>query len=317
MERDQFIRLLTALLIIMLVPFSPLLLIFIILSKIWECIICKPTKSIANEVAVVTGAAGGLGRAIALELAKRGCHIAVVDVNIEGAEETVRQIHEISKVKAKAYRVNVTSFAEITDLKTNVEQDLGSVTILINNAGILLHSKPLDPAPEDVQRMIDVNLTSHFWTKFAFLPTMKKLRKGNIVTISSVGGILPLAFNTAYTASKFGSTGHMKALRMELALEKQHNIHVTTVMPSFLDTNDEISQMVHAIKANRVYPLIKGKSAANRIVRGMLAEEREIKLPYFVDTLHRILNLLPIKWQEGLILITTSKLFLKFKKNFV
>ncbi|XP_062127063.1 17-beta-hydroxysteroid dehydrogenase 13-like [Drosophila sulfurigaster albostrigata] len=104
-----------------------------------------------------------------LELAKRGCHIAVVDVNIEGAEDTVRQIHEISKVKAKAYKVNVTSFAEITDIKTNVEQDLGSVTILINSAGNLLHSKPLDPAPEDVQRMIDVNLTSYFWVTFLFV----------------------------------------------------------------------------------------------------------------------------------------------------
>ncbi|XP_060647102.1 hydroxysteroid 11-beta-dehydrogenase 1-like protein [Drosophila nasuta] len=109
-------------------------------------------------------------------------------------------------------------------------------------------------------------------------------------SINDMGGILPLPFNTAYTASKFGATGHMKALRMELALEKQHNIHVTTVMPSFLDTNDEISQMVHAIKADRVYPLIKWKSAANRIVRGMLAGEREIKLPYFVDTFHRILK---------------------------
>ncbi|XP_051862836.1 uncharacterized protein LOC127565934 [Drosophila albomicans] len=108
----------------------------------------------------------------------------------------------------------------------------------------------------------------------------------------------------------------MKALRMELTLEKQHNNHVTTVMSSFLDTNDEISQMDNAIKTNRVYPLIKGKEAANRIVRGMLAGEREIKLPYFVDTLLRILNLLPIKWQEGLLLITTSKIFLKFKKDF-
>ncbi|XP_051862831.1 short-chain dehydrogenase/reductase family 16C member 6-like [Drosophila albomicans] len=231
---------------------------------------------------------------------------------MEGAEETVRKIHEISKVKAKAYKVNVTSFAEVSDLEANVVRDLGSVTILINNAGVILLRNPLDPAPDDVQRMINVNLTSHFWTKAAFLPTMKRLRKGHIVTISSAMSLFPLAYNTAYTASKCGATGHMKTLRLELALEKQNDIHVTTVLPSFLDTNDEVSKLGYAIKVNRVYPLIKGKSAARRIVRGMLAGEREIKLPYIVDILYRIWNLLPLNWQERLFLLVTSKIFRSF-----
>ncbi|KAH8312631.1 hypothetical protein KR044_011823, partial [Drosophila immigrans] len=268
---------------------TPLLLLAAILYKICECFICKSTKNIVGEVAVVmTGAAHGLGRAIALELAKIGCHIAVVDTDIAGSLETVKIINEISSVKAKAYKANVTSFAEITDLGENVQRDLGSVTILINNAGVILLRKPLDPAPEDVQRMIDINLTSHFWTKAVFLPNMKRLRKGHIVTISSAGSLFPMAYNTAYSASKFGATGHMKALRLELILEKQHDIHVTTVMPSFLDTNDDVNVVANAIKINRLYSPIKGKTAARRIVKGMLAGEREIALPYIADILHRI-----------------------------
>ncbi|XP_060647397.1 estradiol 17-beta-dehydrogenase 11-like [Drosophila nasuta] len=312
--QNQLIKLLATLLVIGFALSTPVLLLAVMLSKIGECFKYKSPKSIIGEVAVVTGAAHGLGRAIALELAELGCHIAVVDIDIKGAEETVEKIHQISRVKAKAYKVNVTSFTQITDLNAKVTRDLGSVTILINNAGVILLRNPLDPAPEEVQRMIDVNLTSHFWTKTVFLPTIKRLRKGNIVTISSASSLLPFAYHTTYTATKFGATGHMKALQLELAVEKQHDIHVTTVMPMFLDTNDEVSELAYISKVNRLYPLIRGETVARRIVKGMLAGEREIKIPFIVDILHRILNLLPLSWQERLVLLFASNMFLSYKE---
>ncbi|XP_062124343.1 estradiol 17-beta-dehydrogenase 11-like [Drosophila sulfurigaster albostrigata] len=214
---NQLIKLMSTLLVIVLALSTPLLLLAAMLSKIVECFKYKSPKSIIGEVAVVTGAAHGLGRDIALELAKLGCHVAVVDIDINGAKETVEKIHQISRVKAKAYKVNVTSFTEITDLNAKVTRDLGIVTILINNAGVMVMRNPLDPAPEDVQRMIDVNLTSHFWTKNVFLPAMKRLRKGHIVTISSVAGLFPVAYISTYTATKFGATGHMKALQLGIS----------------------------------------------------------------------------------------------------
>ncbi|KAH8312004.1 hypothetical protein KR044_008985, partial [Drosophila immigrans] len=286
---NMLIKLYTTIRVILFVLFTPPLLLLAMLTKIFKYFTCTSNKSIVGEVAVVTGAANGLGRAIALELAKIGCHIAVVDIDIEGAEETIRKIHAISDVKAKAYKVNVTRFGEISDLGANVERDLGPVTILINNAGIILLRNPLNPAPEDVQRMIDVNMTSHFWTKSVFLPTMKRLCKGHFVTVSSLSCLFPLAYQSPYTTSKFGSTGHMKALRLELEMEKQHDIHVTTVMPFFLDTNDVVSDVANAMKVNRLYPVIKGKVAARRIVEGMLAGEREIVIPPIMDIIYRVL----------------------------
>lgn len=297
---------------LLLTVITPLMLLAALITKIFGSFICKSPENVAGHVAVVTGAAHGLGRAIALELAKIGCHIAVVDINIKGAVETVSKINEISSVKAKAYQVNVTSFTEISNLETNVARDLGPVTILINNAGILMLHNSLDPSPEDVQRMIDVNLTSHFWTKAAFLPKMKNLRKGHIVTISSAASIIPLPYNTAYTASKFGATGHMKALRMELMIEKQHNIHVTTVMPCFLETNDEIRDIANNIGVDGLYPLISGDAAARRIVKGMLSGEKEIKMPLVADIVCRNLSVLPISWQERLILLISQNMFRKF-----
>ncbi|XP_034488967.1 estradiol 17-beta-dehydrogenase 11 [Drosophila innubila] len=309
---NALIILIVILAISVLTLVTPLLLLVALLTKIFGCLVCTSPKTVVGDVAVVTGAGHGLGRAIAIELAKIGCHIAAVDINIEGAEETVKKINKISTVKAKAYKVNVTNFTEISNLGVNVTRDLGPVTILINNAGILMLRNALDPAPEDVQRMIDVNMTSHFWTKAAFLPTMKKLRKGHIVTISSAAGLLPLPYNSTYTASKFGATGHMKALRMELMMEKQHNIHVCIVMPMFLKTNNEIKEIANTVGLNRFYPLISGEWAARRIVKGMLSGEREIKMPLLVDVLCRNLSVLPIAWQERFFVLFSGKLFRKF-----
>ncbi|XP_052858496.1 estradiol 17-beta-dehydrogenase 11 [Drosophila gunungcola] len=296
-----------------LVALTPLLVSAAILSRlIAKLCCCSPPKSIEGEVAVVTGAGHGLGRAISLELAKKGCHIAVVDINLSGAENTVKQIQETYNVRAKAYKANVTSHKEIVELNSKVVGDLGPVTVLINNAGVMLHRNSLDPEPADVQLMIDVNLTSHFWTKFVFLPPMKALRRGFIVTISSLAGIFPLPYSAAYTASKAGTLAHMRALQMELQLEKQKDIHVTTVLPTFLRTNDEITELTKTIGINNLYPLITGEEVAQRVVSGMMRGEHEITLPGLASVLYRLLYLLPSDWQLRMILLLSDNQFKRF-----
>lgn len=122
----------------------------------------------------MTGAGHGLGREIALELARIGCHVAVMDIDLKGAKETVRQINQIAQVKAKAYKVrswsyfklfsrsnlllnlfislktNVTSLSELKELNKHIEQDFGPVTILVNNAGVVMHKNLLNPEPEEI-----------------------------------------------------------------------------------------------------------------------------------------------------------------------
>ncbi|KAH8416628.1 hypothetical protein KR222_000162, partial [Zaprionus bogoriensis] len=270
----------------------PVILLVVLIAKIYSSLCsalgCETPKKVAGEVALVTGAGNGLGRAIALQLAEIGCHIAVVDINLSGAEDTVKQINEMTTVKAKAYKTNVANLSELRELDKQVTQDLGPVTILVNNAGILMHKNFISPEPEEIQRMIDVNFTAHYWTKLVFLPTMKKLNKGHIVTISSAAGLFPLPFNCAYTGTKFGALGHMKALRAELVLEKQRNIHVCTVMPSFLEANEAVTDLIQKIKFERFYPLISPQSAARTIVKGMLRGEREIVLPGSLAWVYRV-----------------------------
>ncbi|XP_017846166.1 17-beta-hydroxysteroid dehydrogenase 13 [Drosophila busckii] len=316
MRTEQaLVKLQAMLAIALLAGICPLLLLVALVTKICGCLFsCCYTKqkTLAGEVALITGAAHGLGRALAIELAQRGCHIAVVDINLAGAEETVAQIKQLATVKAKAFKVNVSNYTELVELQANISQTLGTVTLLVNNAGLLLLSNSLNPAPQELQRMIDVNLTAHFWTKSIFLPAMKQLNKGYVLSISSLASIIPLPYNTSYTATKFAVTGYMKALRLELMLERQRNIKVCTVMPAFLQTNDEVTDLVARTQFDRLYPLISGEAAARRIIDGMIAGEKEIMLPGFGAVLQRILTLLPLSWQDYLLLFIANKYFMKF-----
>ncbi|XP_020817537.1 estradiol 17-beta-dehydrogenase 11 [Drosophila serrata] len=298
-----------------LVAITPLIIVAAVLSnlfaKLSRC--CSSPKSIAGQVAVVTGGGHGLGRAISLELAKKGCHIAVVDINLTGAESTVKEIKQCYDVQAKPYKVDVTSIEQLVELNKKVVVDLGPVTVLVNNAGVLLHRNCINPDPAEVQLMIDVNLSSHFWTKSVFLPKMKELRRGHILSISSLGGIFPLPYSSTYSATKAGVAYHMRSLRMELFMEKQKDIHVTTVFPTFLTTNDEVTDMSGQVGIGQLYPLISGQEMAKRSVEGMMRGEQEVLLPGLAALMYRLVNLMPSSWQMlGLVLITGSR-FRKFR----
>ncbi|XP_017101693.2 estradiol 17-beta-dehydrogenase 11 [Drosophila bipectinata] len=313
--RDALVKLKAQIGVIGLAALTPLLVLAAILQKLFATIFCcQSPKSILGEVAVVTGGGHGLGRAICLELAHKGCNVAVVDINLSGAEATVKQIQDSYQVRAKAYKANVTSYKEIVELNTQVVRDLGPVTVLVNNAGVLLLRKPLNPDPADVQLMMDVNLTSHFWTKAVFLPKMKELRRGFIVTIASLAALFPLAYSSTYASSKSGAMAHMRALRLELALEKQKNIKVTTVFPTFLRTNDEVRELSNNIGVRSFYPLISGEEVAQRVVSGMLRGESEIHLPGLTCILYRLLLVLPADWQDLAVRVLGRRVFNSFRE---
>ena len=123
----------------------------------------KP-KNISGQLAVVTGGSNGIGKAIAMRLAERGCNIAIANRNLLEGQKTAKEIEEKFNVKAKAFKVDVSKQSEVAKLKVDVESSLGTVDILVNNAGLLgLKNSLLEGTPEEIQQIIDVNLTSYFW----------------------------------------------------------------------------------------------------------------------------------------------------------
>lgn len=131
-------------------------------------IFCGTTERIEGQVALVTGSANGLGRAIAFRLAQEKCKIAVADVNFSDAQRTASEISAEFKVQAVAFKVDVADAESITQLKIDIESSLGPVDILVNNAGILLIASLREFTDQQLRKAIDVNLLSHFWVFIYF-----------------------------------------------------------------------------------------------------------------------------------------------------
>lgn len=188
---------------------------------------------LAGQVALVTGAGRGIGRQIALELARQG---AAVAINYNGSEDRARKVQEeIQKAggQARIYPCNVADEAQVEQMLKQVQEDLGHLDILVNNAGITRDNLIMRMKEEDFDAVIDTNLKGTFHTiKHAVRPMLKQ-RRGKIINISSVSGILGNAGQANYAASKAGVIGLTKTMARELA---SRGITVNAVAPGFVET---------------------------------------------------------------------------------
>lgn len=192
-------------------------------------------KNIRGEIALVTGAASGIGRLIALGLAAKGCKLVIWDVNGDGLEVVAKEIEAADGV-VHSYKCNLRDRKEISKTAEKVKEEVGEVSLLINNAGIITGKKFMDCCDEEISATIDVNILSHFWTIKEFLPSMFQQNRGHIVSIASIAGYTGLAGAVDYCSSKFAAVGLMEALRQELLSQKKNGIQLTTVCPSLITT---------------------------------------------------------------------------------
>jgi 3-oxoacyl-[acyl-carrier protein] reductase len=185
-----------------------------------------------KRTALVTGAARGIGRAIAVALAKRGADVAVTDVNPEGAEEAAAEIAGLG-VKSWALSGNAADFAAAGDMAERVLADAGGIDILVNNAGITRDGLLMRMKEQDWDDVLAVNLKGAFNFCRAVVPSMVKRRWGRIVNMSSVVGAMGNAGQVNYASSKAGLLGMTKALAREVAAR---GVTVNAVAPGFIDT---------------------------------------------------------------------------------
>jgi 3-oxoacyl-[acyl-carrier protein] reductase len=185
-----------------------------------------------GRVALVTGGAQGIGKAIALALAREGAEVAVTDVNKDGAEEAAREIAELGG-RTWALAGDVSSFDEAREMVEKVREEAGRIDILVNNAGITRDSLLLRMKEEAWDSVIAVNLKGAFNFCKAAVPAMVKQRWGRIINMSSVVGAMGNAGQVNYAASKAGLIGLTKSLSREVAVR---GITVNAVAPGFIDT---------------------------------------------------------------------------------
>ncbi|MGN1346893.1 MAG: 3-oxoacyl-[acyl-carrier-protein] reductase [Eubacteriales bacterium] len=192
------------------------------------------SELLTGQVAVVTGASRGIGRAIAVELAKAGADVAILDLcSPEAAAEAVAAVTELGR-KAISYSCNVGESDQVKATIAKVLEDFGRIDILVNNAGITRDGLIMQLTDENFNDVINTNLRGAFNMIRAVSRTMIRQRSGRICSISSVSGLMGNAGQTNYSASKAGIIGLTKSAALELS---KRGITVNAVAPGFVDTS--------------------------------------------------------------------------------
>jgi 3-oxoacyl-[acyl-carrier protein] reductase len=187
-----------------------------------------------DKVAVVTGAAQGIGRAIAKVLARHGANVVVADLQVEKAEATAKEIAADTDQRAIAVQVDVADNASAKAMVERVIAEFGRIDVLVNNAGITRDNLIMRMKEADWDLVLNVNLKGAFNCSKAAIRPMMKQRYGRIVNVTSVSGLAGQAGQTNYSSSKAGLVGFTKALAKEVG---SRNITVNAIAPGFIETD--------------------------------------------------------------------------------
>ncbi len=198
----------------------------------------------ANKVAVVTGGGRGIGQEIARTLAAGGAKVAVVSRSAASCSQAADEINELHPGSATAYAVDVSDHAAVQELAKKIGEELGTVNILINNAGVTRDGLLMRMKEKDWDSVLDTNLKGAFNTVKAFMRVLMKAEDARIINIASVSGIIGNAGQTNYSASKAGLIGFTKAVARELAGRR---VTCNAVAPGFI-TTDMTNELSQALK---------------------------------------------------------------------
>lgn len=196
-------------------------------------------KLLAGKVALITGAARGIGKAIALRLAQEGANIAFTDLAYDDVAKATENELIALGVKAKAFASNAANFEDTHHVVDDIVKEFGRIDILVNNAGITRDGLLMRMTEQQWDMVINVNLKSAFNFTHAVIPTMVRQKSGSIINMSSVVGVSGNAGQANYSASKAGMIGLAKSVAKEFG---SRNIRANAIAPGFIET-----EMTHAL----------------------------------------------------------------------
>jgi NAD(P)-dependent dehydrogenase (short-subunit alcohol dehydrogenase family) len=271
-------------------------------------------KDLNGRVAVVTGAASGIGAGIARTLASRGCHLALADVNMDRLGEFASTLDGVT---VTTHHVDVADREQVNAFAQRVVSHHGAAHLVFNNAGVAVMST-FDSMPiEDFERVVNINLWGVVYGCYAFLPILMDQDAGHIVNISSLFGIIGVPGQTAYCASKFAVKGFSDSLATELADTK---VGLTVVHPGAIATRIAADATYHKqpthqseAKAKKIIRAgMPSDEAGRRIVRAVEKGKRRLFLGNDAKLLATIQRLLPTK---DLDLMTIDPTSIRYKRK--
>ncbi|XP_071609724.1 estradiol 17-beta-dehydrogenase 11-like [Heliangelus exortis] len=260
-----------------MIPFLDLLLflptlIYSYLEAFVKLFVPVRRKSVSGELVLITGAGHGVGRATAFEFAKRRSRLVLWDINKHGIEETAAECERLGAT-VQAFVVDCSKREEIYSAAEKVRKEIGDVTILVNNAGVITAADLLSTQDHQIERMFEVNILAHFWTTRAFLPAMMNNNYGHIVTVASAAGHFVISYMVSYCSSKFAAVGFHKALTEELSTLGKDGIKTTCLCPVFINTGFVKNPVA------RLGRILETEEVAQALMEGILTNQNMVFVP--------------------------------------
>ncbi|CAK9293908.1 unnamed protein product [Gordionus sp. m RMFG-2023] len=260
-------------------------------------------KSIKDQTVFITGAGHGLGKVLAKELSKLGAIILCCDISKELCEETVEEIKN-SGGSALAYIADVSKRTDMYETAEKIKKEVGTVNILINNAGIRVGNTFLDTADYNIQRVLAVNILAHMWTVKAFLPDMVDKDSGHIVTISSLAGLFGVNGLVDYSTSKFAAVGFHESIYSEMQILGKMGIKFTLICPYIINTG-------MFPLSNKLGLSLDPEYGARKIVESILTNKQLLIIPHIFRVLYLFKGSMPFNVQFKLGRLFGNDIFLK------
>lgn len=239
---------------------------------------------LAGSRVLITGGGSGLGRRMAIGAARRGAEVIIWDVSSERAASVAADIVDHG-LRARAQVVDVTDTAAVVA----AGEDAGHVDVLVNNAGVVT-GRPLTEATEaGIRRVMDVNVLALYWVTRQFLPGMIRRRRGTVVSMASAAGLVGVARQTDYSASKFAAVGFTESLRAEMRAGRT-GVRTLVVCPYYVDTG-----MFDGVRTRfpLLLPILREGDVARRVLDGVERGTRQIVLPPIVRVIP-VARVLPV-----------------------
>jgi all-trans-retinol dehydrogenase (NAD+) len=240
---------------------------------------------------LVTGAASGLGRRLALGAARRKAALILWDLNREGLEKVAGEVEAIGS-RAHCGVVDVSKREQVYEAARRLQEP---IDVLINNAGVVSGKSLLEIPDAQIERSFAVNTLALFWTVKAFLPAMIERRRGHLVTIASAAGLIGVPKLTDYGATKWAAVGFDESLRMELR-KLAPAIRTTLVCPYYIRTG-----LFEGARSRfpRLLPILEEETVSERILRAVERDKRVLVMPAMVRTIPWV-RLLPVSWFDAI-----------------
>ncbi|XP_020289502.1 epidermal retinol dehydrogenase 2-like [Pseudomyrmex gracilis] len=257
-------------------------------------------KNVANEIVLITGTGHGIGKELAIQYARLGARVVCLDVNQETNKNTVEEIKltvkNLKENAVYAYHCDISNRDNVFEVAKKVRTDVGDVTILINNAGIMPCRAFLDHTTDQIRQIFDINVLSHFWMLQAYLPNMIKNNHGHVVALSSIAGLSGVPYLVPYCSAKYAVRGLMNTINEELRIQTENKslIKFTTIFPYMVNTGLCKKPKVNE-RLSWVMNIKQPADIAAEIIAAQRQDVFEKSIPFYWLSIAAILNCLPVK----------------------